>query len=80
MKLAELRGILQYILQFRDKTFVLALDGAVVADENFPTLLLDVALLLSVNVRVVLVHGAGKQIQALAAERGTAASTSTAPG
>jgi amino-acid N-acetyltransferase len=70
MKLAELRGILQYVLQFRDKTFVLALDGAVVADDNFATLLLDVALLRSVNIRVVLVHGAGQQIQALAAARG----------
>jgi amino-acid N-acetyltransferase len=74
MKLAELRGILQYVLQFREKTFVLALDGAVVSDENFSTLLLDVALLLSVNVRVVLVHGASKQIQTLAAERGIPAS------
>ena len=45
MKLAELRGILQYVLQFREKTFVLALDGAVVSDDNFATLLLDVALL-----------------------------------
>ncbi len=70
MKLAELRGILQYVLQFREKTFVLALDGAVVADDNFATLLLDVALLRSVNIRVVLVHGAGQQIQALAAARG----------
>jgi len=74
MKLAELRGILQYVLQFREKTFVLALDGAVVADDNFATLLLDVALLLSVNIRVVLVHGAGRQIQGLAAERGIVAS------
>jgi amino-acid N-acetyltransferase len=74
MKLAELRGILQYVLQFREKTFVLALDGAVVADDNFATLLLDVALLRSVNIRVVLVHGAGQQIQALAAARGVSPS------
>jgi amino-acid N-acetyltransferase len=74
MKLAELRGILQYVLQFREKTFVLALDGAVVADDNFATLLLDVALLRSVNIRVVLVHGAGQQIQALATSRGVTAS------
>jgi amino-acid N-acetyltransferase len=74
MKLAELRGILQYVLQFREKTFVLALDGAVVADDNFATLLLDVALLRSVNIRVVLVHGAGRQIQALAAAQGVTAS------
>src|SRR5262249_11744131 len=63
------RGILQYIPQFREKTFILALDGDIVADENFPTLLLDVALLWSLNIRVVLVHGAAAQIQALARER-----------
>jgi amino-acid N-acetyltransferase len=46
----------------------------VVADDNFATLLLDVALLRSVNIRVVLVHGAGQQIQALATSRGVTAS------
>jgi amino-acid N-acetyltransferase len=69
MKLTDLRGILQYIPQFRDKTFVLAVDGAIVTDENFPTLLLDVAVLRSLNIRVVLVHGASAQIKALAEEQ-----------
>ena len=45
MKPTDLRGILQYIPQFREKTFVLAIDGAIVTDENFATLLLDVAVL-----------------------------------
>jgi amino-acid N-acetyltransferase len=45
VKLTDLRGILQYIPQFREKTFILAIDGAIVTDENFVTLLLDVALL-----------------------------------
>jgi amino-acid N-acetyltransferase len=66
MKPTDLRGILQYIPQFREKTFVLALDGAIVTDENFATLLLDVAVLRSLNIRVVLVHGASAQIKALA--------------
>ena len=57
-KLTDLRGILQYIPQFREKTFILAIDGAIVTDDNFATLLLDVALLWSLNIRVVLVHGA----------------------
>ena len=61
MKLTDLRGILQYIPQFREKTFVLAVDGAIVTDENFATLLLDVAVLRSLNIRVVLVHGASAQ-------------------
>jgi len=69
VKLTDLRGILQYIPQFRDKTFILAVDGAIVTDENFATLLLDVAVLRSLNIRVVLVHGASAQIKALAEEQ-----------
>ncbi len=69
MKLTDLRGILQYIPQFREKTFILALDGAIVTDENFATLLLDVAVLRSLNIRVVLVHGAAAQIKALGEEQ-----------
>src|SRR5580692_5616348 len=74
MKPTDLRGILQYIPQFREKTFVLALDGAIVTDENFATLLLDVAVLRSLNIRVVLVHGASAQIKALAEKQGVKAS------
>jgi amino-acid N-acetyltransferase len=70
VKLTDLRGILQYVPQFRDRIFVLALDGGVVAHEHFATLLLDVAVLWSLNIRVVLVHGAAAQITALAAARG----------
>jgi len=69
VKLTDLRGILHYIPQFREKIFILALDGDIVTDENFPTLLLDVALLWSLNIRVVLVHGAAAQIQALGQQR-----------
>ena len=69
MKLTDLRGILQYVPQFREKTFILAIDGGIVTDDNFATLLLDVALLRSLNIRVVLVHGAAAQIEALAHER-----------
>ena len=74
MKLTDLRGILQYIPQFREKTFILAIDGDIVTDENFATLLLDVALLWSLNIRVVLVHGASEQIRKLASERKVVAS------
>jgi amino-acid N-acetyltransferase len=69
VKLTDLRGILQYIPQFREKTFILAIDGAIVTDENFATLLLDVAVLRSLNIRVVLVHGASAQIKLLAEEQ-----------
>jgi amino-acid N-acetyltransferase len=66
VKLTDLRGILQYVPQFREKTFILAVDAGIVGDDSFANLLLDVALLRSLNVRVVLVHGAAEQIQALA--------------
>lgn len=69
MKLTDLRGILQYIPRFREKVFVLSVDGAIVTDENFANILLDVAVLRSLNIRVVLVHGAAAQIQALAQQQ-----------
>jgi len=53
---------------------VVAVDGAVVTDDNFPNLLLDLAVLRSLNIRIVLVHGASAQIAALAGERGEVAS------
>jgi amino-acid N-acetyltransferase len=69
MRPTDLRGILRYVPQFREKTFVVAVDGAVVADDNFGNLLMDVAVLWSLNIRTVLVHGASAQIQALAEEK-----------
>ena len=70
MKVTDLRGILRYVPQFREKTFVIAVDGAIVRDDNFGNLLMDVAVLWSLNIRTVLVHGAAAQIQDLAAEKG----------
>lgn len=70
VKLTDLRGILQYIPQFREKTFIIAVDGVIVTDENFANILLDVAVLRSLNIRVVLVHGASVQIKALAEKQG----------
>jgi len=69
MRLTDLRAILRYVPQFREKTFVVAVDGAIVADENFGNILMDVAVLWSLNVRTVLVHGAAAQIQALAEQK-----------
>ncbi|HZL44359.1 MAG TPA: amino-acid N-acetyltransferase [Verrucomicrobiae bacterium] len=69
MKLTDLRGILQYIPQFREKTFIISVDGAIVTDENFSNILLDVAVLRSLSIRVVLVHGASAQIKVLAEEQ-----------
>jgi amino-acid N-acetyltransferase len=69
VKLTDLRGILQYIPQFREKTFIIEVDGAIVTDENFGNILLDVAVLRSLNIRVVLVHGAAAQIKAMGEEK-----------
>ncbi|MEI6567753.1 MAG: amino-acid N-acetyltransferase, partial [Verrucomicrobiota bacterium] len=69
MKLTDFRGILQYIPQFREKTFVIGLDGAVVTGENFSNICMDIAVLRSLSIRVVLVHGASAQIKSLAEEQ-----------
>ena len=74
MKLTDLRGILQYIPQFREKTFIIGVDGAIVTDENFANILLDVAVLRSLNIRVVIVHGAAEQIKSLAEKQRVQAS------
>jgi amino-acid N-acetyltransferase len=70
LRLTDLREILRYVPQFRDKTFVIAVDGAVVEDDNFGNLLLDIALLRSLRIGVALVHGAGHQIRRLAQQTG----------
>lgn len=60
--------MLRYIPQFRDKVFVLAVDGQIVGDENFVNVLRDVAVLRSLNIKVVIVHGASHQLKELAAQ------------
>ncbi|MFA5191860.1 MAG: amino-acid N-acetyltransferase [Verrucomicrobiia bacterium] len=69
-KSIDLRGMLRYIPQFRDKVFVLAIDGHLVSDEVFPGLLRDVAVLRSLNIKVVIVHGASHQIREMAEQTG----------
>jgi hypothetical protein len=70
MKPTDLRGILQYIPRFREKVFVIAIDGAIITNENFGNILLDVAVLRSLNIRAVIVHGASAQIRQLAEQQG----------
>lgn len=80
MKLPELRGILQYVTRFREKIFVIAVDGQILASENFSNILLDIAVLRSLNIKVVLVHGAGWQIERAGAEQGIAISNADGSG
>ena len=70
MKLTDLRGILQYIPLYRERTFVISVDGAIITSENFGNILMDIAVLRSLNIRIVLVHGASAQIKSLSAEQG----------
>jgi len=52
-----------YINAFRGRTFVVAFGGEVIAEEQFASLVHDIALLNSLGVRLVLVHGARPQIE-----------------
>jgi amino-acid N-acetyltransferase len=70
LRLTDLREILRYVPHFRDKVFVIAVDGAIVEHDNFRNLLLDIALLRSLRIGVTLVHGAGHQIRRLAEQTG----------
>lgn len=67
---ADLRGILKYVPQWRNHVFVVAVDGAVMEEDTFGNLLLELAVLRNLSIRLVLVHGIGHQLQNLAQERG----------
>lgn len=76
----DLRGMLQYVPQFRGRTFVVAIDGSVAASVRFSNILLDLAALRSLSIHIVLVHGASHQIRSLAAQRGVAISNDDGTG
>ncbi len=69
IKPTDLRGILKYVPRFQGQTFVIALDGIIVADENFSNILIDLAVLRSLGIKIILVHGIGHQIEELAKTR-----------
>ncbi|MBU2898519.1 amino-acid N-acetyltransferase [Vibrio hepatarius] len=54
-----------YVNAHRGKTMVIMLGGEVVADENFSNIINDIALLHSLGVNIVVVHGARPQINQL---------------
>ncbi len=80
IKPTDLRGILKYVPRFQDQIFVIALDGSIVADENFPNILLDAAVLRSLGIKIVIVHGIGHQIEELAKARQIAITDSQGTG
>lgn len=61
-----------YIHRFRRQTFVIAFGGEVVAQGQMPRLAQDLALLNSLGINVVLVHGAAPQIDAQLQQAGLA--------
>ncbi len=70
MKAADLRSILEYVPLYRGQTFVVSIDGSVIDCENFSNLATDIAVLRSLGISVVIVHGIGKQIKELARSSG----------
>jgi amino-acid N-acetyltransferase len=66
---AAFRQSAPYINAHRGRTFVLAFSGHAVADKDFPLLVHDIALLNSLGVRLVIVHGARPQIEQQLAKR-----------
>jgi amino-acid N-acetyltransferase len=69
IKPADLRGILEYVPMFRDHIFVIAMDGSIIEHENFANTITDIAVLRSLNIKVVLVHGIGEQLRQLSEQR-----------
>jgi amino-acid N-acetyltransferase len=57
------RSSAQYVHAHRGRTFVLAFGGEAIRDDDFPKLIHDIALLHSLGVNLVLVHGAGPQVE-----------------
>lgn len=61
-----------YINAYRGKTFVLAVSGETLQDGEFASLAQDINLLVSLGVRIVLVHGIRPQIEGLLKRHGIA--------
>jgi amino-acid N-acetyltransferase len=66
------RSSARYIRAHRGNTFVLLFGGEAAADPSFPSLIHDIALLNSLGVHLVLVHGARPQIEQRLRERNAA--------
>jgi amino-acid N-acetyltransferase len=69
IKPTDLRGILKYVPRFQGQTFVISCDGIIVADDNFPNILTDVAVLRSLGIKIIIIHGIGHQLEELSRMR-----------
>jgi amino-acid N-acetyltransferase len=70
--IASFRHSAPYIHAHRDRTFVIAFGGEAIADNQFAGLAHDIALLHSLGIKLVLVHGARPQIEKKLKTGGTA--------
>ncbi len=66
----DFRQAAPYIESHSDKTFVLALPGEALADDNLANIVHDLALLNSLDVRLVIVFGCRPQVEQRLGERG----------
>lgn len=80
IKPTDLRGILKYVPRFQGQIFIVAIDGSIVADDNFSNLLVDLAVLRSLGIKIVIVHGLSHQLKELSAARNIAISNSDGTG
>jgi acetylglutamate kinase len=70
-RLELLREALPYIQRFKSKTFIIKLSGKVTEDSSvLVSLAEEIALLHQVGIRIVVVHGGGKQLTTLAERLG----------
>jgi amino-acid N-acetyltransferase len=60
-----IRAAAPYVHAFRGKTFVIAFGGEVVADDSFLGVVHDINLLVSLGIRLVVVHGCRPQVEAI---------------
>lgn len=67
---SALRGAAPYVHAHHGRTFVIAFPGETCARPEFEQLICDIALLSSLGVKIVIVHGARPQIDAQLAVRG----------
>lgn len=56
------RSVAPYIHKFRNQTFVVGVPGEAIAAGKLPNLVQDLALIQSMGVRIVLVHGFRPQV------------------
>ena len=69
--IAGLKGALRYVRAYRDHVFVVKLGGDVLADrEVLDQVAAQLALLYSLSIRLVVVHGGGPQASAMSRRLG----------